>query len=211
MSDAEQISGLESALAQRARKLADEHLANGKLEGARLLAETQQRLGIEQEREILAAKAHAEHAYRQRVQAAELDLRAALDRVRQELSDAALAKLPAHLSAYADDGAHYLPQLQDYLREAAQAIERDELVAQLNPRDLKRLQSDWGPHANEAAPDKQFSLSPEPLACIGGVLVVSRDGDIRYDNTFEGRMERLDAALRGAVAEQLMPSEVTHE
>lgn len=205
MSDAEQISGLESALAERARKLAEEHLANGGLERERLLAETRQRLGIEKEREVLAAKAHAEHAYRQRVQAAELDLRAALDRVRQELSEAALAKLPAHLSAFADDEAHYLPLLQNYLREAAQDIERDELVARFNARDLQRLQADWEKYVDTAAPGKQVSLSPEPLACIGGVLVVSGDGDIRYDNTFEGRMERLDAALRGAVAERLMP------
>lgn len=206
MSDAEQISGLESALAERARKLAEEHLANGRLERGRLLAETRQRLDIEKEREVLAAKVHAEHAYRQQVQAAELDLRAALDRVRQELSDAALARLPAHLSAFADDEARYLPMLQNYLREAALAIERDELVAHLNARDLQRLQPNWTHHAGEAAPGKKLSLSPKPLTCIGGVQVVSRDGDIRFDNTFEGRMEKRDEALRSAVAERLMPS-----
>ncbi|HZW24716.1 MAG TPA: V-type ATP synthase subunit E family protein [Gallionella sp.] len=211
MSDAEQISGLESALAERARKLAEEHLANGRLERERLLAETRQRLDIEKERKVLAAKAHAEHAYRQRVQAAELELRAALDRVRQELSDAALAQLPAQLSACADDEAHYLPLLQNYLREAAQAIERDELVARFNARDLQRLQADWAHHAGAAAPGKRLSLSPDPLACLGGVLVASGDGDIRFDNTFEGRMERREETLRSTVAERLMPQEITHE
>jgi len=205
MSETDDISGLEIALAERARKLAEEHLANGQLERERILAKTRQRLDIEKEREILAAKTHAEHAYRQRVQAAELDLRTALDRVRQELSDAALARLPAHLSAFADDDARYLPLLQHYLREAAQAIERDELVARFNARDLQRLRQGWAQYAHDAAPGKKLALSPEPLDCIGGVLVASRDGDIRFDDTFEGRMERLEEALRGAIAERLIP------
>ncbi|OGS83870.1 MAG: hypothetical protein A2061_08235 [Gallionellales bacterium GWA2_59_43] len=210
MSKASDISGLESALAERARKLAEEHLANGSLERERMLAETRQRLGIAKEREVVAAKSHAEHAYQQRVQAAELELRAALDRLLRELSDAALARLPAHLSALAEDEKRYLPLLQDYLSEAAQAIERDELVARFNVRDLQRLQEGWTQYADDAAPGKRLLLSQEPLGCIGGVLMTSADGNIRYDNTFEGRMERLGEALQGAVAERLMPQEVAH-
>jgi len=205
MSDADNVSGLEAALTNRARKLADEHLANGRQERARILAETRQRLHIEEEREVLAAKAQAERAYRQREQASELDLRAGLDRLRRVLVDAALAKLPARLSVLADDEARYLLLLRNYLHDAAQAIERDELIAQFNARDLQRLQQDWARYAAESAPGKCLTLSMEPLDSIGGVLVTSAGRDIRFDNTFEGRMERLDETLRGAVAEQLMP------
>jgi hypothetical protein len=49
---------------------------------------------------MLVAEARAERAYQQQVQAAELDLRAELDRLRRDLSDAALAKLPAGLNAH---------------------------------------------------------------------------------------------------------------
>lgn len=205
MSKTDDISGLESALDERARKQAEEHLANGRLERERILAETRQRLNIAKEGEVLAAKAHAERAYQQRVQAAELELRADSDRLRRELADAALARLPAHLAALAKDEARYLPLLLNYLREATTAIERDELVVQFNARDLLRLQPDWERHAREAASAKRLSLAPEPLDCIGGVLVVSADGNIRFDNTFEGRMERLDETLQGAIAERLMP------
>ena len=83
-------------------------------------------------------------------------------------------------------------------------------VAQFNARDLPRLQQDWARYAREAAPGKRLALSPQPLDCIGGVLVSSADHDIRIDNTFEGRMERLGEALQGAVAERLMPQEVAH-
>ncbi len=205
MSDTSDITGLETALAERASKQAEEHLAGGRQARERILAETQERLRIEKEREVLTAKARAERAYQQQVQAAELDLRAELDRLRRDLSDAALAKLPASLNALMADETRYLPLLRNYLREAAQAIERDELVAQFNARDLQRVQKDWERYAREAAPGKQLKLSPDALDCSGGVLVISAGRDIRFDNTFEGRMERMEETLQGALAERLMP------
>jgi len=205
-SEADNISGLEAALAERAKKLAGEHLASGHQARERILAENRQRLHIEEEREVLSAKAQAERVYQQRVQAAELDLRADLDRLRSELVHAVLAKLPARLEEQTADESCYLPMLLDYLREGAQAIERDELVAQFNQRDWQRFQHDWESRARQAAPGKRLTLSPETLNSIGGVLVASTDGNIRFDNTFEGRMERLDEALQGAVTERLEPS-----
>ncbi len=205
MSDGDNISGLQTALAERARKLAEVHLVNGRQARELILTETRQRLRIEEEREELAAKARADRAYQQSVQAAELDLRAGLDRLRWELTNAALTKLHPRLSALAKDEARYLPLLRDYVRECAQTIERDNLVAQLNARDLQRLQKDWTQFAIEAAPGKRLTLSLAPLNSIGGVLIVSADGNIRFDNTFEGRMERLAETLQGALAEWLIP------
>ncbi len=181
-----------------------EQVRIGRLERDHILATTRERLQLDKERALAAAKAHAERIYQQRVQAAELELRAQLDRLRRELITATLAQLPAQLSALTADEARYLPLLLNQLRDAA-AIERDQLVVQLNAHDLQRLRPDWAQHAGEAAPGKQLSLSPEPLTCIGGALVTSADSNIRVDNTFEGRMERLDENLQGIIAEQLMP------
>jgi len=205
MSDPEAISGLESALAERARKLSEEHLVNGRQARELMLVEARQRLHLAEEHEQMAAKARAERLYLQQVQAAELDLRAGFDRLRRELIDAALPKLNQMLSALAEDETRYLPLLLNYLRESAQAIERGELVAQFNARDLLRLQQDWTHHAADAAPGKRLTLSPVPLNSLGGVLVISADGDIRFDNTFEGRMERMAGEIQGLIAERLMP------
>ena len=212
MSDADDISGLETALAERAHKLSEEHLVNGHQTRELMLAETRQRLQIEQEREEFAAKARAERISRQRVQAAELDLRAELDRVRWELINAAFPKLHECLSALVADEAQYLPLLRSYLRESAQAIERNELVAQFNARDLQRLQNNWEQYALEAAPGKRLTLSPDPLHSIGGVLITSADRCIRFDNTFEGRMERRTEILQGVIAKRLTQriGDVTH-
>lgn len=210
MSDADDISGLENALAERAKKLAAEHLDSGHQARERILADTRQRLLIEQEREVLAAKAAAERAYQQQVQAAELDLRAELDRLRRELAAAALAKLPRHLTELAADEARYPPLLQSYLREAAQAIERDELVVHCNAHDRQSLLKEWERHSETAAPGKRLSLAEQPMHCTGGVQVESSDGDIRYDNTFEGRMDRLDETLQGVLAERLSAQDGGH-
>ena len=208
MSDADDISGLEIALAERARELCEEHLVNGRQARELLLAETWHRLQTEEESAVLAVKARAERAYQQQVQGAELDLRAGLDRLRWKLINAALAKLHARLSTLAEDKVRYLPLLRNYLRECAQQIERGELVAQLNVRDMRLLQNDWVQYAIEAAPGKHLTLSPDPLDSIGGVRVTSADREIRFDNTFEARMERLEEILQRVIAERLMPHQI---
>ena len=212
LSDADDIAGLKSALAERARKLAEEHLLNGRQARDLILMETRQRLRLQEERETLAAKAEGERTYQQRVQATELELRAQLDRLRWQLTDAALSKLRTRLLALAEDEARYLPLMVGYLRDGAEAIERDELVASVNARDRRLLQNDWPRYAQEAAPAKRLALSPDCLNCIGGVMVASADGNIRFDNTFEGRMERLAESLQRSVAERLAPraGEVVH-
>ncbi len=205
MSGVDDVSGLETALMERARKLSEEHLVNGRPARDLILLETRQRLRLEEERETVAAKAQGERVYQQRVQAVELDLRARLDRLRWQLANDVLAKLRALLSALAEDEPKYLSVIVNYLRECAQAIDRDELVVHCNARDLQRLQRDWARLAEQAAPNKRLTLSPETLNSIGGVAVVSADRNIRFDNTFEGRIERLADTLQGAIAERLTP------
>ncbi|MGO8754233.1 MAG: V-type ATP synthase subunit E [Gallionellaceae bacterium] len=210
MSDSGQIAGLESALLARAQRLADEYLASGRQAHQHILDDARQRLRIEEEREVLAAKAHAERVYQQRVQAAELSLHAEFDRARWSLVHAVLDVLPARLAELAQDESRYLALLLGWLREGAQAIEREQLVVSVNPRDLPLLRRDWQRYGNEAAPDKHLELSEQTIACMGGILISSGDGNIRLDNTFEGRMERLGEALQRAVADRLIPAGEAH-
>lgn len=203
MSEAEQISGLETALIDRANKLAEEYLAKGRQEQGRLLAEAKQRLHLEEEHETAAAKALADRTYQQRVQAAELELGTELDHLRLELVSTVLRHLPARLAQVVEDEPHYLPLLRAWLQEGAAAIEHDALVAQFNARDRARVAGNWAVIAAEAAPGRRLTLAAEPLDCAGGVLVTSADGRIRVDNTFEGRQERMDEQLQNAIAEHL--------
>jgi V/A-type H+-transporting ATPase subunit E len=70
---------------------------------------------------------------------------------------------------------------------------------------LQRLQRDWARLADDAAPNKRLTLSQDAVNSIGGVVVVSADQNIRFDNTFEGRIERLADSLQGFIADRLTP------
>jgi V/A-type H+-transporting ATPase subunit E len=202
MSELEEISGLEQALLARAQQLASEYQAGAQLVRQPILNEANQRLQAEEEREAASAKALAERRYQQRVQAAELLQQAAYDQLRWALAHEVMAGLPAQLQALAADDARYQPLLTAWLKTATQAIERDHLVAQVNARDLAWLQPRWAELSKQSAPDKQLELSTQALDCIGGVLVQSAAGDIRCDNTFEGRMARCSEALYGVIMQQ---------
>lgn len=205
MSETDEIGGLESALVDRANKLAGEYLAHGRQEHDRLLEDANLRLRAEEERATIAAKAQAERAYQQQVQSAELELRTELDRQRLELVDGVLSHLPAHLEQLAADEQRYLPLLRAWLREGAAVIERDELTVEVNARDLQRLKQSWDSIAQESAPGKRLTLADAPINCTGGVLITSADRNIRIDNTFEGRRGRMGEEMHNVIAERLAP------
>ena len=207
MSDVDDVSGLEMALMERARKLSEEHLVNGRQARDLILLETRQRLRLEEERETVAAKAQGERVYQQRIQAVELDLRARLDRLRWQLANDVLAKLRARLSALTEDEPKYLSvivSLFTRMRTSDRARPSSSYTAMRATCNvcegiLRGLQK-------EADPNKRLTLSQDAMNCIGGVMVVSADQNIRFDNTFEGRMERLADLLQGVNRRTANPS-----
>jgi V/A-type H+-transporting ATPase subunit E len=203
----DQAAGLESALLAHARKLAEEYLADAGKVKQQIVEDSNKQLRAEEEREVLAAKVRAERLHQQRVQAAELDLSGELERVRWSLVKAVVDALPARLAAIAQDESRYLRLLRQWLREGAQAIERDELTVRASRRDLPLIKREWPRLSREDSAGKAVQLSEEPLDSLGGILVGSSDNEIRMDNTFEGRMERLSEALQRAVAHVLLPAD----
>jgi len=49
-------------------------------------------------------------------------------------------------------------------------------------------------------PQVKLSLDEKPIQTIGGVMLTTPDGSVRFDNTFEARLERTRASLRKEVA-----------
>ena len=49
-------------------------------------------------------------------------------------------------------------------------------------------------------PKAKVSLDDRPIETMGGVVLISTDGSVRFDNTFEARLERMKATLRKEVA-----------
>lgn len=200
------IDDLESALLARARALADEHLVNAHRACDQIINDANEHLRLREEREILAAKTQAERTYRQRVQAAEIKHQEELDRLRWNLVRGVVEKLPRELETIAADEKTYLPLLRRLLARAVTAIEDPEIVAGVNARDHKRLGKNWESFVREAGVTRHVMLAPEPIPCIGGVQLRNVDDTIRIDNTFEGRLERLQELLQQVVMERLFAS-----
>jgi V/A-type H+/Na+-transporting ATPase subunit E len=63
------------------------------------------------------------------------------------------------------------------------------------PKDRKVVAS-----AVKKLKDAKLTVAEEPLETIGGVVMTTADGSVRFDNTFEARLERMRPALRKEVA-----------
>lgn len=209
MSVDDQVSALERAIRERAQALADEHLAQAERARQRIHRDSEERLRLLEERETLLAQSRAEREYRRRVQAAEIRMQADLDRLRWGLVEGVMDGLRRRLEELRRDDDRYLPLFSDLLAEAAAAVERDELEALVSDQDHGRIRKHWESLAATAAGGKDITLSEEPCACGGGVLVRSRDRRISMDNTFEGRIERLRDELHRVILERLFPA-TTH-
>lgn len=201
-----QIEELEAALIARAKALAGEHLANARRTRDQVMADANERQRLREEREILAAKAAAERTFRQRQQAAEIKQQEEIDRLRWNLVQDVMRRLTAELERLGNDEKNYLPLLRKLLAQAAGLIEEKDLVAELNARDHARLSRDWEAFCRDAGVKQHIALAPDPVTSLGGVRVRNANDTIRVDNSFEGRLERLQEALHQVVMERLFAS-----
>jgi len=207
VSGASEVSMLEQALLDRAKSLAAEHLARAQSIHDKIIEDANDHLRLSEEREVLTAKAEADRTYRRRVQAGELAKQAELDRLRWQLIEQVIDEIRQGLRAFADgDQQAYQEVLLKLLVQGAQAIERDELVARFNEHDREQLRPQWESFAMHAVPGKSIALSEDACECIGGVRVSSFDGRILVDNTFEGRMERMENDIQRIITERLFAS-----
>jgi len=201
-----QINELEIALITRAKTLAEEHVANAKRTRDQVMTDANERQRLREEREILAAKAAAERTFRQRQQAAEIKQQEEIDRLRWNLVQNVMRRLTAELERIGKDEKTYLALLHKLLAQAAGVIDEKELVAELNARDHARLSGDWEAFCRDAGVKQRIVLAPEPVVSLGGVRVRNANDTIRVDNSFEGRLERLQEALHQVVMERLFAS-----
>jgi V/A-type H+-transporting ATPase subunit E len=206
MNSAVRVDDLQNALLARARALADEYLIRARRDRERIIQEAAERQRLREEREAATAKALGERIYRQLVQASEIEMREQVDRSRWIHVQAVMDAIRDRLTKIVEDETRYLPLLKNYLANAAAVIESDELVARLSSRDYARYSRDWDKLAQATVADKHVTLSSETGHSLGGVLVSDADDRIRVDNTFEGRMERMEVELERVITERLFAS-----
>ncbi|TVO70043.1 V-type ATP synthase subunit E [Sedimenticola selenatireducens] len=202
----EQVMELETAILNRANRLAVEYRERAERSRDNIQQEAHKRLHLREEREVLLAKSKAERTFRRQVQANELKLQKEMDHLRWNLVISVKQQLRDRVVALAADEATYLPLLKQLIAAAAHSFERNELTASFNNRDHDRLKPIWDSFYQELVPDKTISLSSSIVNTIGGVIISSNDGLIRLNNTFEGREERLENRLHQIILERLFPA-----
>jgi V/A-type H+-transporting ATPase subunit E len=201
-----QAQDLEQAILARAERLAQEYHNRGKRSRDTILREAADKLRLREEREDSIAKALGERSFRQRVQAQELKMQSDLDRTRWNLVRNVEAQLNERMLAHAEDSNACLMTLSGFIAAAAETIEKSELRVHANARDHKLLESNWEQITAAAPAGTRLELASDPIDTLFGVLVVSADGRIRVDNTFEGRLARLGSRIQQTILERLLPS-----
>ncbi|AGA35426.1 H+-transporting two-sector ATPase, E subunit [Thioalkalivibrio nitratireducens DSM 14787] len=200
-----QVLELEQAILARAQQLASQYAEQAQRTRDSILREAAERLRQREQREETIARALADRHYRQRVQAAELKLQSHLDQVRWNLVRGVEARLEDRMRAFIDDVDAYRDYLRGLIRRGAAELESPALTLRANREDAGRLRADWD-QLQQAVPGKTLKLSDEPIETLAGVLLVSDDGRIRVDNTFEGRRARLRSQLQRVILERLLPA-----
>ncbi len=202
----EQVNELETAILSRANRLAVEYRERAEHSRDNIMQEAHKRLHLREEREVLLAKSKAERTFRRQVQANELKLQKEMDHLRWNLVIAVQQQLREQVTELVAEETTYLPLLKQLIAAAARSFERTELTATFNTRDRDRLLPIWDNFYQDAVPDKTITLATSTINTIGGVIISSNDGLIRFNNTFEGREERLASQLHQTILERLFPA-----
>jgi V/A-type H+-transporting ATPase subunit E len=206
---ANQVEELESAIMERANRLATEYRQRAEHSRDNILRDAHERLHLREEREVLLAKSKSERIYRRLVQANELKLHKEMDHLRWNLVQGVQEQLCERMKALTGDRARYRELIKSWLAHAGNQFHRKQLVARVNASDLQWLQEEWEVLARAALPDKEVTLSTLPIETLGGILLQSEDNRVRLDNTFEGRLERLGPELHQVIIERLLPNAST--
>jgi len=201
-----QVQELERAILARAERLASEYRDRAQRSRDSILREASERLRLREQREEAIAKALGERTFRQQVQASELKLQSQVDRMRWNLVRDVERHLKVQMQNLMADETTYLSLLQDLLTAAARQIEGPELVVEANAADHKRLSAAWASLSEAAAPGRRLTLAEDAINTLGGVLVHNTDNTMRVDNTFEGRLDRLQPRVQQVILERLLPS-----
>ncbi len=203
-----QLAALEEAIMARARELAQEFHDKANRQRDNILRDTADRLHMAEEREVLVAKAEAERHFRRVTQASELKMQVRLDQLRWELVQSIQTCLARRMRELREDREDYRAWLVEMVREAAELLPAGELTAEVNADDRRWLAGEWSALAAEASPQRSIALAERPGWGSGGIKLRTTDDRAQVDNSFEGRLARLEADIQRAILQQLFPADI---
>jgi V/A-type H+/Na+-transporting ATPase subunit E len=133
----------------------------------------------------------AESVKRQIIGAAELDVRNAHLRALEKGVNEAFELATKEIS----DSESYPDAIGRLIEEGLEIIDRNAKV-QCSTKDKKVVAA----AIRKLGGNTKVSLDDEPIDTVGGVVLTTTDGTVRFDNTIEARLERMKPTLRKEVA-----------
>ncbi len=93
-------------------------------------------------------------------------------------------------AARSDDYSNLMKTLLD---ESTKILSTTKVIVSTNSKDKALVQSLLSKYPGA-------ELSPETIDCLGGVVVKSKDGAMKFDNTLDARIQRLKPLIRKEIA-----------
>ncbi|MBR4518539.1 MAG: V-type ATP synthase subunit E [Victivallales bacterium] len=106
----------------------------------------------------------------------------------------------ADLAGLEPGSAERRKSLEALATEALAAVSADELIVTVAPADQATVTPDWLAERLPAGRSAHFTIQPD-TSIGGGLRVASRDGRLDYDNTFAGRLMRMEEEFRRTLAD----------
>jgi len=202
--ESDQVKALQRAILERARKLADGHISQGEMTRGKIIEDAREKIKLMEQKELLSARVHSEREYQRQVQASELRIQAELDRNRWGLVQSVMDKITRQLAELRKNDAAYRLVFESLLKHGVDSLRSNQLVASLGNDDLARFHDDWAAMVKACCGDQvEVRLSPQACQCSGGLRLVSKQGDVMIDNTFEGIISRRQNELQQLIFERL--------
>ena len=95
--------------------------------------------------------------------------------------------------ANTDRSGDYSNLIKTLLDESTKILGTTKVIIYTNSKDKNVVQT-----ALSKYPDAE--LSPETIDCLGGVIVKSKDGAMKFDNTLDARIQRMKPLIRKEIA-----------
>lgn len=197
----DQVELLCQAIAVQAGDEAEKIRARAQEEADRRLneAEAQRQVGLARTRAEVEAQAALDA--RSRIDRAELESKRRLSQTKETALNEIFTQAQDRLQAF-----RQTPDYRDWLRRtlwgALQQLEGDQFQVMANPAEEPWLTLDLMQTVSQEHACR-LTFAADPDLPPGGFVVVRADGRVRFDQTFQGIIERQREALRAEIARKL--------
>ena len=190
-------SALESTIDQVLERNSSEFsqsLKNSLEDAQKTLSDALPMLEEEYEKIISDGKKEADKIEKQIVGSADLEARNKSLLIVQESAEKVLEKAKEKI-ANMERNSEYSSLITKLLTEATSALNTSDVIVYTNSKDKDVVQS-------AVSNISGAELSNDPIDCMGGVKVTSKDGSMSFDNTIDARIELLKPLIRKDIAAQ---------